>query len=121
MVSIAFPNILNYTNTNLFEDHTATKSNLRLILSTELNSLFGDPEYGCGLKKFLFEQNTPIVHDLIIDKIYDTIRIYIPQLLCRRTDINLIKDKNNVYVELTATNLIDYTINNYTIALMNFQ
>ena len=55
----------------LYEDNTATKSNLKLILSTELKSLFADPEYGCGLKKFLFEQNSPIVHDLIIDKIYD--------------------------------------------------
>ncbi|MBO7697156.1 MAG: hypothetical protein J6Y28_04560 [Acholeplasmatales bacterium] len=55
MISIAFPDILNHTTTNLYEDNTATKSNLKLILSTELKSLFADPEYGCGLKKFLFE------------------------------------------------------------------
>lgn len=121
MISIAFPNILNQVSTNVFTDQQATKSNLRLILMTELNSLFGDPGYGCGLKKFLFEQNSPIVRDLIIDKIYNTIRTYMPQLICKRTDINLSKDKTNIYVDLTATNLIDYTVNNYSIALMNFQ
>jgi phage baseplate assembly protein W len=93
---------------------------LRLILLTELKSLFGDPGYGCGLKKFLFEQNSPIVRDLIVDKIYNTIRTYIPQLVCKRTDINISKDKVNIYIDLTAMNLIDYTVNNYSIALMNF-
>lgn len=121
MVSIAFPNILNSANTNLFNDKDATKSNLRLILLTELKSLFGDPGYGCGLKKFLFEQNSPIIRDLIVDKIYNTIRTYIPQLVCKRSDIEILKDKTNIYVDVKATNLIDYTVNNYSIALMNFQ
>lgn len=121
MQSIAFPNILNSVNTNMFYDHEATKSNLKLILQTELESLYGDPGYGCGLKKFLFEQNNPIVRDLIIDKIYNTIKTYIPQLKCERKNLDLKKDSVNIYVELTALNLIDYTIDNYRIALMNFE
>lgn len=121
MQSIAFPDILNFVNTNIFNDHEATKSNLKLILQTEIQSLYGDPGYGCGLKKFLYEQNNIIARDLIIDKIYNTIKTYIPQLKCERKDLDLKRDMTNVYVELTATNLIDYTIDNYTIALMNFQ
>lgn len=107
-------------NTKIFQDHEATKSNLKLILQTEIQSLYGDPGYGCGLKKFIFDHNNVIARDLIIDKIYNTIRTYIPQLLCERKDINLKRDLTNVYVDLTATNLIDYTIDNYTIALMDF-
>ena len=121
MKSIAFPNILGPVNTKIFTDNDATISNLRLILSTELKSLFGDPGYGCGLKRFLFEQNSPIVRDLLIDKIYNTIRVYIPQLICKRNDIDLSSDKTNIYIKLTAQNLIDYTINTYNIALMNVQ
>lgn len=121
MQSIAFPNILNSVNTNIFNDHEATLSNLKLILQTEIQSLYGDPGYGCGLKKFIFEQNNAIARDLIIDKIYNTIKTYIPQLKCERNDINLKRDMVNVYIELSAINLIDYTIDNYTIALMNFQ
>ena len=78
MQSIAFPDILGSVNTYVFNDHEATKSNLKLILQTELQSLYGDPGYGCGLKRFLFEHNNVIARDLIIDKIYNTIRIYIP-------------------------------------------
>ena len=121
MQSIAFPNILNQVNVNVFQDHEATKSNLKLILQTEIQSLYGDPGYGCGLKKFIFEHNNAIARDLIIDKIYNTIRTFIPQLSCERKDINLKRDITNVYVDLTAKNLIDYTIDNYTIALMDFQ
>jgi hypothetical protein len=50
MKSIAFPDILGHVNTSVFSDHEATISNLKLILATELKSLFGDPGYGCGLK-----------------------------------------------------------------------
>ena len=82
--------------------------------------MYGDPGYGCGLKKFIFEHNNVIARDLIIDKIYNTIRVYIPQLKCTRNDIKLKRNMTDVFVELTATNLIDYTIDNYTIALMDF-
>ena len=78
MKSIAFPNIFNSVDTNIFSNQEATKSNLHLILATEFESLFGDPGYGCGLQQFLFEQNNPIVRDLMIDRIYDTIKLYIP-------------------------------------------
>ena len=35
--------------------------------------------------------------------------------------LQILKDKTNIYVDVKATNLIDYTVNNYSIALMNFQ
>lgn len=120
MISIAFPDFLGPVNTKVYSDNVATKSNMKLILNTELNSLFGDPGYGCGLKQHLFEQNSTILHDLIVDKIYNAIRTYIPQVLCKRTDISLKHNKSDIFISITALNLIDYTINNYTISLMDF-
>ena len=67
MYSIAFPNMFTNTRTNLIEDHKAIASNLQLLLGSERLSLFGDPYFGSQLKKFFYEQNAPIIVDLLID------------------------------------------------------
>ena len=46
MYSFAFPNMLSSTQANLISDKEAVKSNLKLLLSSERLSLFGDPYFG---------------------------------------------------------------------------
>jgi len=43
MKSIAFPNIFNRTTVNLVSDYDATLQNLKLLLQSDTDSLFGDP------------------------------------------------------------------------------
>ena len=119
MYSVSFPNIFSGdgSRTLLMEDHEATLSNLRLVLLSTKNSLLGDPDFGSLLQRKLFEQNTPILKDLIIDDIYTTILTFMPQLVLKRTDISVSTDGVDVYATIKCTNLIDYELDTYTINL----
>lgn len=119
MYSIAFPEMFSKSGvkTNLIEDHQATFSNLKLVLSSTKTSLLGDPEFGSLLVKKLFEQNTPILQDLVIDDIYTTILTFMPQILLKRKDITLTSDGVDLYATIKCTNLIDYELDTYTINL----
>ena len=66
------------SKTLLVSDHEATFQNLKLLLESERESLFGDPYFGVLLKRFLYEKNNLILRDLVIDEIYTAIKTYIP-------------------------------------------
>lgn len=119
MYSLAFPEMFakDGTRTMIVENHAATFSNLRLVLSTTKNSLLGDPDFGSLLRSKLFEQNTPILQDLIIDDIYTTILTFMPQLSLKRTDIKVTSDGVDLFATIKCTNLIDYELDTYTINL----
>lgn len=121
MYSLSFPEMFakNGDRTLLSEDHKATFSNLKLVLSSTKDSLFGDPEFGSNLKRRLFEQDTPILRDLIIDDIYSTIITFMPQLSLKRSDITVDSDGVDIYATIKCTNLIDYELDTYTINLMD--
>ena len=78
MYSISFPEMLNSTTIRLLKDHEAVRSNLKLILSSEKLSHFGDPYFGSRLKRALFEQPSHLIVDLMVDEIYTTIITYPP-------------------------------------------
>ena len=119
MYSLSFPNIFSKdgTRTLLLEDHKATLSNLKLVLSSTKKSLLGDPDFGSLLRTKFFEQNTPILQDLVIDDIYTTITTFMPQLLLKRTDITITSDGIDLLATIKCTNLIDYELDTYTINL----
>lgn len=118
MYSIAFPDIFsNGIKTKLVKDEDATMSNLKLLLNSERYSLFGDPYYGVALKRILFEQNSILLKDIIIDEIYTAILTFMPQIYVQRKDITVTTDDYNVYANIKCVNLINYTVNLYVINL----
>ena len=119
MYSLSFPEMFarDGTRTMLLENHNATFSNLRLVLLSTKNSLLGDPDFGSLLKSKLFEQNTPILQDLVIDDIYTTILTFMPQLSLKRSDIKVTSDDVDLFATIQCTNLIDYELDTYTINL----
>ena len=117
MYSLEFPNMFSNTHTNLVEDHEATSSNLRLLLLSEKTSLFGDPYFGVLLKKVLYSQNNTVLQDLIIDEIYTAIRMFMPQIRLKRSDIKVESDGIDVYATIRCTNILDYVTDMYTINL----
>lgn len=119
MKSIAFPNFLRSTSTDTYTDHEATASNLKLLLKSDKGSLFGDPYFGTNIKKILFEQNSIVTKDLIIDDSYTAIRTFMPQIKLTRNDINITSDKETVYENIDCFNLLDYSTNLYTINITN--
>ena len=119
MYSINFPDMFATSRTKLVKDHDATLSNLKLLLASEKTSLFGDPYFGTILKRIIYEQNTPVLQDLVIDEIYTSILMFMPQIKITRKDISLSSDGTNLYAKINCINLIDYTNNLYNIRLTN--
>ena len=121
MISIAFPDMVNNASTKLLYDHDATLSNLKLILGTTTrNCLFGDPYYGTGLMKMMFEQNSVLLEDIVKDEIYSAIQLYVPQLKLTRDDITLDTDGTKLTATIKAVNRIDYKPDLYSIDLTTF-
>lgn len=101
------------------KDKEATKQNLRLLLLSWKTSLFGDPYYGTNLKRLLYEQNNIVTHDRIIDDLYTAIIDFMPQILIKREDIKITKEKDVVYITIRCANNIDYTMDTYELKLMS--
>ena len=118
MVSIAFPNMLGASNTNLLYDKEAVRSNLILLVNTERKSLFGDPAFGMALKQVLFEQNGSIIVDLLIDELYTSIMTFIPQVVLDRRDIRIVAQGSSVVAQIMCTYRIDNTSDLFSITLM---
>jgi len=118
MFSIAFPEMFATSRTLLVEDKEATCSNLKLLLASWKKSLFGDPYFGTNLKRFIYEQNNVVLRDLIIDDIYVSLQIFMPQLSLTRKDIVITHDKTALYATINCINKIDNQPNLYQIRLM---
>ena len=119
MYSIAFPNMFSNSKTNLVEGKKATASNLKLLILSRRGSLLGDPNYGTDLMMAFFNQNSPILADLIIDEIYTTIVTGMPQIMVDRKDITVVSDGVDVIANLKLTNKEDFTTDLYQINLTN--
>ena len=119
MYSLAFPNMFTSVRTNLVSDSKATASNLKLLLSSDKFTLFGDPYFGTSLRKGLFEQNDLILKDMVIDEIYSCIKTFMPQISISRSDVDLSSNGVDIFVKIKCTDMTDYTTNMYEINLTN--
>lgn len=117
MYSFNFPNMLTTVDASLLKDREAIRSNMILLLSSERNTLFGDPYFGCELKKYIFEQSSSIVPDLLIDEIYTSIRTFMPQVNISRKDITVYVVKTALYVDIKYYYVKDNTSDLFTIKL----
>lgn len=123
MRSLKFPKMFstNYTQVwNTDEHHEATAQNTKLTLWSDRGSLFGDPYFGLLLKKYMFEQNSYALRDILIDMIYTQLAIFMPQIKVERKDITIIQNqaKGTLICQFAALNLIDYQVNTYELVLL---
>lgn len=124
MRTIKFPKMFNTNNTRVWkssEHLDATKQSTILLLHTNRGELFGDPYFGLMLKRYLFDQNSYILKDAIIDMIYTQLAIFIPQIKVKREAIEIIQDRAKGRLECTFSgiNQIDYTHNTYNLVLFD--
>ena len=59
--------------------HLATQ-NLKMLILTVPGERIMDPDFGVGLKTYLFQQNTPGTHAEISTRIYNQVALYLPFL-----------------------------------------
>jgi len=119
MRSISFPKMFaTKTKTGLAYDYDATLQNLKLLIFSEKGELFGDPYFGTGLKRFLYDPSDVVLKDLLIDEIYVAIATFMPQIKISRRDITITTDGTTVVCNLKAINRVDFQTNLYTITLL---
>lgn len=121
IASFSFPNLFNSGGTKLVYDNKATNQNLKTLLLSTKQSLLGDPNYGTNLKKLIFNQNNSILRDIVIDDIYTNIQVFLPQIEVKRDDIELISERNTLYVNIKAKNMLDYNFENISLALYSLE
>lgn len=119
MKSLSHPQMFsNKLYTTVVEDKKATQSNLRLLILSEKNSLFGDPYYGTSLRTLFFEQIDSLLIDLFIDNIYTAILNFMPQIKISRNNITLISEKEHVYINIRYSTILNPDIDLFTMDLM---
>jgi len=119
MRSIQFPEMFTRTVTNTVSDYDATLQNLKMLLWSEKGELFGDPYYGTGIKRYLYDQNDAVLVDILIDDIYTAITLFMPQIKVNRNDIQLFRsNKGEVTAKIKALNRADYSTDMYDIVLL---
>lgn len=124
MRSIKFPKMFNTNSTRVWgssEYKDATLQNTKLLLHCERGELIGDPYFGLLLKHFMFDPNSYVLRDQIIDMIYTQLAQFIPQVKVERKNISVYQDreKGKLYCEFSGINQIDYTVNTYTLVLFD--
>ena len=99
----------------------ATKQNVLLLLQSERGELECDPYFGILLKHYMFNQNSYILKDMLIDTIYTQIAIFLPQVKVARNAIDIVADdhKGRLYCRFSGTNQIDYTHNTFNLLLFD--
>lgn len=122
MQSIKFPKIFNTNSTRVWKSDeylAATKQNIILTLSTERGELFCDPYWGLLFKYYLFNQNSLILRDTLADMIYTQLAIFVPQVVVKRSDIEIVQDKEKgiLYCNFRGINQIDYQVNTFNLKL----
>ena len=121
MYSLAWPKMFSsdHNKTNLVEDKEAVRTTLHLLLNTEKGELFGDPYFGIRLKRLLFQQNSCILADMLIDEIYTAINDYLPQVTVYRSGITIRRYNTTLIATVRVIYNKDNTTDLYTIQLTN--
>ena len=124
MRSYKFPKMFKSNSSNIWrsdEYGKATKQNVLLLLQSERGEFECDPYFGILLKHYMFNQNSYILKDMLIDTIYTQIAIFLPQVRVSRNSIDIVPDrlKGRLYCRFSGTNQIDYTQNTFKLLLFD--
>ena len=121
MNAVQFPDMISNNKTNIVKDLDATKQNYALLLKSFKKTLFGDPYFGVNLQKLFFERNNAVLRDLVIDDVFKATTLFMPQLRVERKNISVTSDGSDVYVNIKAQNMLDYSFVNYSINMLNVE
>lgn len=122
MRSFKFPKMFSTNSSNVWkaDEHlAATKQNSKILLNISKGEVFGDPYFGVLLKQYLFDQNSYVLRDAVIDMIYTQLALFMPQVWVERADIEIFQDQNmgQLICRFKGISQIDYTSNTFELVL----
>lgn len=123
MNTINFPKMFkgNATAINKDNDADALLQGLHLLLSSEAGTLFGDPDFGLRLKRYLFEPNNYILRDILIDEIYTQITTFFPQVYLERKNITIEQSGSKLYATIKCKNQETFENNMFNLVLYKIE
>ena len=85
--SLAFPNMIDVARNkvSVVKDSASVVNRTRLLLLTEPSELYNSPDFGAGLKRYLFHYNTDNTVALIKDNITKQLLEYEPYVDATKT------------------------------------
>ena len=124
MRSFKFPKMFNSNSSQIWREdeyNKATRQNVLLLLQSERGELECDPYFGILLKHYMFNQNSYVLKDMLIDTLYTQIAIFLPQVKVSRNNIDIITDnqRGRLYCRFSGINQIDYTHNTFNLLLFD--
>lgn len=124
MRSYKFPKMFRSNSSQIWradEYGKSTKQNALLLLQSERGEFECDPYFGILLKHYMFNQNSYVLKDMLIDTLYTQIAIFLPQIKISRNSIDIITDaqKGKLYCKFSGINQIDYTYNTFNLLLFD--
>ena len=97
-IGVAFP----LDDTNMFKGTQTlkeqVKANLINLLLTQPGERVNEPNFGVGLKHFLFEQNIDI--DSLNTVINEQINFYIPEISLIDSEVNFLDDEHLLFIKI---------------------
>lgn len=72
------------------------KTNLKNLILTNTGERIMQPEFGCDIRKLLFEQITPELRIELINRIKSKIKFWLPYITVNGLDIRLLYDFNQI-------------------------
>lgn len=97
--SWSFPNMLDITTNkiNIVTDEASVVNRTRLLILTESTELYNNPDFGVGLKRYLWQYNTENVRAMLKDRIKDQLRLHEPCVEADQTEFsdNLMDEEIN--------------------------
>lgn len=116
---IRFPKLFENNVTSIItDDANATLQSMHLLVGSEAETLFGDPEFGLKIRRFAFDQNNYILKDILIDEIYSKIITFMPNIFIERKNITLDQVDHVIYAKITCKNRDNFQTNTYNLALL---
>lgn len=124
MRSFKFPKMFQSNSSRIWREdeyNEATRQNVLILLQSERGELECDPYFGILLKHYMFNQNSYILKDMLIDTIYTQIAIFLPQVKVSRNSINIFTDgkRGQLRCSFSGINQIDYTHNTFNLLLFD--
>lgn len=103
--SIKFPNMIDVASNRvgLYTDNESIVNRTRLLFMSDPTSLYNNPTFGLGLKRYLFTYNTPNTVAIIKDQMVEQLREHEP---CVDPDQTSFAD-GLLFTELDRTNTVE--------------
>ena len=88
--------------TMVLEDTKSIVNRTRLLMLTDPTELYNEPDFGVGMKRYLWQYNSPNIKPMIRDKVAEQLSMYEPYCIPEETEYAdglIITDESNGSVD----------------------